>query len=105
MGGFVAAAAPFIVKTIGSALIGGAVSRVLAPKPPTVAALPPPPPPPPPPVPQAAPARVEPPGLDTEVVRRQRAAVKRALPRGRRATILTSPTGVEEQGGTTLLGG
>lgn len=102
MGGAVAAIVPFIAKTVGSALIGGAVSRVLAPKPPAPAA-PPPPPPPPPPAPAAAPARVEPPAVDSAEVRRQRTAAKRAAPRGRRATILTSPTGAQD--GTTLLGG
>lgn len=100
MGGAVAAIVPFIAKTIGSALIGGAVSKVLAPKPPAPAA-----PPPPPPVPEAAPARVEAPAVDAQAVQKRRAAVKRAAPRGRRATILTAPAGTEDETGTTLLGG
>lgn len=48
-----------------------------------------------------------PPALGTEEARARREKVKRALPKGRKRTVLTSPTGVSDDSptGTTLLGG
>lgn len=100
-----AAAAPILISA-ASSFAGSMVSRALAPKP----SAPPPPPPPPVPV-QQAPAqapqeRVEAPSLENESVKEKRDAIKRAAPKGRKSTILTTSTGVaEDSNKTTLLGG
>ncbi len=107
MGGAVAFIAPLlkVITAVGTVASAAGAIKSLTAKPPAQPALPPPPAPLPP-VAEAAPARVEPPATDAEAVRRQRTVAKRAAPKGRRATILTSATGLtDDQNKTTLLGG